>query len=119
MKKCEMLVVENIAVMVDCQFLFQGDTLMETEGSQDVLYMQISLQACRGSVCSLPHLASVTCAYLEHIWNSQLLQKMAPNKSVSSLNWETGTVWTSLSIDSSWDLYMKESRTWDVTNLDS
>jgi len=22
-------------------------------------------QACRGSVCSLPHLASVTCSYLE------------------------------------------------------
>jgi hypothetical protein len=41
------------------------DTLKETEGLQDVLYMWMSLQACRGSVCSLPHVASVMCSYLE------------------------------------------------------
>jgi hypothetical protein len=56
-----------LAVMVDCQILFQGDTLKETEGLWDVLYMRMSLQLCRGSVCSLPHPASVTWAYLEQL----------------------------------------------------
>jgi hypothetical protein len=46
-------------------FLFQGATLKETEGPLDVLSMQMSLQVCRGSVCSLPHLTSVTYSYLE------------------------------------------------------
>ncbi len=42
----------------------QGDTLKETEGSQDMLYMQLLLQACRSSAlsCTLSCLSKVSIA---------------------------------------------------------
>jgi hypothetical protein len=31
-------------------------------------------------------------------------ENVAPNKAANNLNWETGKIWTSLSIDSLWSL---------------
>jgi hypothetical protein len=77
----------------------QGDTLKETEGSQDMLYMQLLLQACRSSAlsCTLSCLSKVSIA-----GTVGSNEKVAPNKATNNFNWETRKVWTSLSIDSPW-----------------
>jgi len=48
------------------------------------------------------------------------MKKLAPNKATNDLNWETGKAWTSLSIDSPWQLGSVQDRhiiTWlDLPN---
>jgi hypothetical protein len=75
--------------MVDCPFLFQGNTLKETEGSWDLLYMQMSLQGCRGSGCSLSH-SVLSKVFISGTVGSN--EKVAPNKAISNLDWWTGIV---------------------------
>jgi len=72
----------------------QGDTLKETEESQDVLYMLLLLlQACRSSGLIF------TSSCLSNVPISGPVssnEKVAPNKAANSLDWGTGKVQASL-----------------------
>jgi len=52
-----------------------------------VLYMWLSVHACRGSGCSLPHSAL---SKVSKTGTVSLNKKVAPNKATSNLNWENG-----------------------------
>jgi len=63
--------------------------LKRLRNPQNVLYMQMSLQVCRGSGCSLLHsvLSKMTIS-----GTVSLDEKVAQNMATSNLNWETGKV---------------------------
>jgi hypothetical protein len=44
------------------------------------------------------------------------MKKLAPNKATNDLNWETGKAWTSLSIDSPWQLGSVQDRSFLSTH---
>jgi len=100
---CWVTIVKWIVKIWSCDWfwVFKEIILKRLSDKQELLYMWMSLQACKGSFWSL---SSLVLSNVLISWTIGSDEKIAPNKAISNLNWEIGIVLVSLSIDSPWQL---------------